>query len=151
MIGVPSRFRLTRKVVSLSRMFPTLGLNYTENTVRWKWKSPLVEYGRWTPESSKKRSVSRWSCKNKRITNSLCNLPDVLEIGVLNEVVLGGLLFCLFLVFLWNDKVRDKDFITWAWVFTSRGFPPSLMIPCLDTRLSSDVVTFNGTLTTSPC
>ncbi len=49
---------------------------------RWKWKSPLFDYGRWThPEVEKKRSVSRWPCKKKRSTNSLCNLPDVLGIG----------------------------------------------------------------------
>jgi hypothetical protein len=37
----------------------------------------------------KKRSVSRWSCKNKRLTNSLCNLPDVLVIPGIKEITLG--------------------------------------------------------------
>jgi hypothetical protein len=42
--------------------------------------------------SCKKRLVSQWDCKNKSHTNSLCNLPDVLAIIDINEVVLGGLL-----------------------------------------------------------
>jgi hypothetical protein len=41
----------------------------------------------WTPEAAKKRSVSRWACKNKILTNSLCNLP--LAIAGINEIVLG--------------------------------------------------------------
>ena len=40
----------------------------------------------------KKSSVSRWVCKNWRRTNSLCNLPDVLVIGGIKEIELGGLL-----------------------------------------------------------
>ncbi len=32
------------------------------------------------------------SGKNKSRTNSLCNLPDVLPIGCLNETAVGGLL-----------------------------------------------------------
>ena len=31
--------------------------------------------------------------KNKRRTNSLCNLPDVLAIAGIKEIALGGLLF----------------------------------------------------------
>jgi hypothetical protein len=45
-----------------------------------------------TSKDEKKRSVSRWSCKNKCRTNSLWNLPDVLGIGDIKEVTLGGLL-----------------------------------------------------------
>ncbi len=45
-----------------------------------------------TSESETKRSVSRWTCKNKSLTNSLCNLPDVLVISGMNEGALGGLL-----------------------------------------------------------
>jgi hypothetical protein len=45
-----------------------------------------------TPEVVKKRSISRWTCKNKSRTNSLCNLPDVLAIAGINEVALGWLL-----------------------------------------------------------
>ncbi len=52
----------------------------------------LFDCASWTPEAAKKRSVSRWVCKNKRCTNSLCNLPDVLEISIIKEIVLGGLL-----------------------------------------------------------
>jgi hypothetical protein len=46
----------------------------------------------WTPEAAKKRSVSRWTCKNKSRTKSLCNLPDVLAIAGINDTVLRDLL-----------------------------------------------------------
>jgi hypothetical protein len=40
----------------------------------------------------RKRAVSRWDCKNKRRTNSLCYLPDVLGIPDVKKIELGGLL-----------------------------------------------------------
>ncbi len=54
--------------------FPIFDLRFTKNAVRRKWKNPLVDYGTWTPEAVEKRSVSRWTCKNKILTNSLRNL-----------------------------------------------------------------------------
>ena len=83
-IGAPSIFKLIRKAAALVRVLPTFALSLEENAARWKWKSPLVDCASWTPEDSKKWSVSRWSCKNKSLTNSLCNLPDVLTIVVLD-------------------------------------------------------------------
>ena len=53
----------------------TVGL-YKLNS--WSWK-----------KAGKKRSVSRWACKNKSLTNSLCNLPDVLAIVAIIDTVLG--------------------------------------------------------------
>jgi hypothetical protein len=45
-IGDPSIFKLIRNDASLdTRMLITLVLNCEENTVRWKWKSPLVGCG----------------------------------------------------------------------------------------------------------
>ncbi len=38
----------------------------------------------------KNRSVSRWSCKNRSHTNSLCTLPDVLEIEGMKDIELVG-------------------------------------------------------------
>jgi hypothetical protein len=49
-IGVPSIFIVIRSVAALGRMLTTLPLTCVENVERQKWKSPLVEYGRWTPE-----------------------------------------------------------------------------------------------------
>jgi hypothetical protein len=58
-MGVPSKLSVTRKVS-----------DYTD-------KTPETE--------KKKRSVSRWACKNKSLTNSLFNLPDVLAITGIND------------------------------------------------------------------
>ena len=79
-IGVPSMLRLTRKSPVLARVLPTFALSCEENAARREWNSPLLDCASWTPEVAKKRSVSRWVCKNKSLTNSLCNLPDVLAI-----------------------------------------------------------------------
>ena len=68
-IGVPSILRLTRKAAALARLLPTFPLSYTRNTVLRKWQSPpLLDCADCTPEAAKKRSVSRWACKNKRRT-----------------------------------------------------------------------------------
>ena len=88
----PSRSKLTRKPTSLTRVLPTSDLSCEENVVLRKWNSPLVDSSSWTDEVVKNRSISRWSCKNKRITNSLCNLPDVLTIVDLKEIESGGIL-----------------------------------------------------------
>ena len=47
---------------------------------------------RWTPEVTRKRSVSRWVCKIKRHTNSLCRHPDrdVLGISDIKSIVWEG-------------------------------------------------------------
>jgi hypothetical protein len=87
-IGTPSRLRFTCKTADLTRVLHTLGWSCEENVERWKWNSPPVHCVNWTPESVKKRSVSRWSCKNKRHTNSLCK-PDVIGITVIKEITLG--------------------------------------------------------------
>jgi len=92
-IGVPSRLRLIRKSGTLAKIKLTRDLNIEEKTARRKWKNPpLVDCENWTPEVAKKRSVSRWSCKNKILINSLCNLSDVLTITGKNETELRGLL-----------------------------------------------------------
>ena len=82
--GTSSIFKIIRNTTVLVRMLPSFDLICEEKSVRRKWNWSLVDYVSWTPEVAKKRSVSRWSCKNRRRTNSLCNLPDVLEIvGIL--------------------------------------------------------------------
>ena len=72
-IGVPSIFNIIRNTEVLTRMWSTLHLSCEENTVRRKWKLVCTH---WTPEVGRKRSVSRWACKNRKHTNSLCRLPD---------------------------------------------------------------------------
>ncbi len=73
-------------------MFPHFDFSIEEKAVRWKWKYTRSNWADWTPESAKKRSVSRWACKKRSLINSLCNLPDVPGITDMNEIVLGGLL-----------------------------------------------------------
>ncbi len=63
-IGSPSIFKFTRKGTNLTRMFPTLDLMCEENTVWRYWK---IDYLRWTPEVTRKWSVSWWVFKNKRL------------------------------------------------------------------------------------
>ncbi len=77
-MGVPSILSIIRKAGALARVRPTLDFSWAEQAERRKWKSPRSCFANWTPESAKKRSVSRWAYKNKSRTNSLCNLPDVL-------------------------------------------------------------------------
>ena len=73
-IGVSSMFRLIRRVSTLVRMWPTLDLICEENTVWRKWKENSTS---WTPDVPRKRSVSRYTCKNRGFTISLCRHPDV--------------------------------------------------------------------------
>jgi hypothetical protein len=106
-IGVSSRLSVIRKVWTLTRVLSTFSFRVVKNTVRWKWNSPLVDYGNWIPETTKKRSVSRWTYRNNSLINTLCNLPDVLVIGSIKETVWGGLFevtVCLLLI----DKARVK-------------------------------------------
>jgi len=91
-IGVPSKLRLIRKTAALTRVSPTLDLRCEENTTRWKWNWTLLCCATLTPEATKKKSVPRGVCRNESLTNSLCNLPDVLEIVGIKEITLGGLL-----------------------------------------------------------
>ena len=82
------RFKLIRNASVLGRMLPTFGLYCQENasgTGCWITQSELLNL-------PKKRPVSRWVCKNKRHTNSLCKLPDVLGIPDIKEIVLEVLL-----------------------------------------------------------
>jgi hypothetical protein len=44
-IGVPSIFKMIRKVTTLVSMLSTLVLSCEENTVWWKWKNPLEGSG----------------------------------------------------------------------------------------------------------
>jgi hypothetical protein len=71
---VPSKLSVIRKASTLTRARSTLFLNCWGKVVWWKWNWPRSCSGRWTPEAPKKWSVSRWSCKNESLTNSLCNL-----------------------------------------------------------------------------
>jgi hypothetical protein len=82
-IGFPSIFMLIHNSTSLVRVLSTLDLS----RVWRKWNSPRSYYARWTPEAAKKRSVFRWDYKNKRRTNSLCNLPDVLVWASIKEIM----------------------------------------------------------------
>jgi len=116
-------------------VLPTFVFRVVENTVWWKWNSPRLGCAKWTPEGEKKRSVSRWACKNNSLLNSLCNLPDVLVIVDRKATSWGGLLLWsvwyfrilsaadhpvwtfLFFRLLWINKVKPKDvetsFATW--------------------------------------
>ncbi len=97
-IGAPSILRLTRKSAVLARVLSTLLLTCARNTSLRKSKSPpLVDFAGCTPEAAKKRSVSRWDCKNNNLMNSLCNLPEVLAIFECR--------CCL----LWIVETRGKD------------------------------------------
>ncbi len=89
-IGVPSILSVIRKDVVLVRVLPTFTFRVSENVGRRKWNSPRSVSGSWTPETAQ-RSVSRWSCKNNSLMNSLCNLPDVPVIVGIKETALGGL------------------------------------------------------------
>ena len=68
--GSTSTFRVILSVAALARMLPHLLLSSEENAARLWWYRPLVDDTSWTPETVKKRSVSRWVCKNRRHTNS---------------------------------------------------------------------------------
>jgi hypothetical protein len=87
-MGDPSKLSVIRKDAALARSRTTLFLNCWARVARRKWNSPLVDSGSWTPEAAKKRSVSRWTCKNKSLTNSLSNLPDVLSIAGINDTLM---------------------------------------------------------------
>ena len=92
-IGAPSIFKLTHRASTLVRVLPTFVLSCERKVTRLKVKSPpLVCCAGWTPEAAKKRSVSRWACKNSNLMNSLCNLPEVLPMTGMNATDTGGLL-----------------------------------------------------------
>ncbi len=90
-IGAPSIFKLIRKAAALARARLTLFLMRCENAARRKWNWSRSDCDG-TPEAANKRSVSRWACKNKSLTNSLCNRSDLLAITGINDTALGGLL-----------------------------------------------------------
>jgi len=52
----------------------------------------VLDYASWSPETAKKRSVSRWTCKNKRPTNSHCRCPDVPAIVPKGDIVRGTII-----------------------------------------------------------
>ena len=99
-IGSSSILRLTRKAAALARVLPTLLLSCARNAARRKSKSPpLVDCADCTPEAAKKRSVSRWACKNNNLMNSLCNLPEVLAIAGIKATAWGGVVIIVNTVF----------------------------------------------------
>ena len=63
-MGAPSIFKLTRRAADLAKLLPIFDLSCPRETTRLKWKVPRFDCARWTPEVTKKRSVSRWACKN---------------------------------------------------------------------------------------
>jgi hypothetical protein len=58
-IDDPSVLRLIRKAEALARIFPTLDLSIEEKATRRWWKNTRSDYEDITPETAKKRSVSR--------------------------------------------------------------------------------------------
>jgi hypothetical protein len=88
-IGSPSQLSVMCKVTNynfnFTRMLTTVVLRCEENATRWKWNWSRSFCVNWTPEDKKNRPVSRWTFKRKSLTNSLCNLPDVLTIVDINE------------------------------------------------------------------
>ncbi len=69
-----------------------LTVDYSTSVSPRKCKTELLKL-------EKKRSVSRWSCKNNSLMNSLCNLPDVLGIGDIKETTFGKMLERVFSFF----------------------------------------------------
>ncbi len=72
----PSRLRLICNAAALARIDETRDLSMEEKAARRKRNMPRCVCESWTPEAVKKRSVSRWACKNKILINSLWSLPD---------------------------------------------------------------------------
>ena len=103
-IGVPSIFQLIRGASVLTRMFPTLDLRCEENVVWRKWKFVCAT---WTPEVVRKRSVSRWVCKNKRSTNLQCRCPTVLGAR--------SMIWSVSRMFIRGPFGRDKIYIRYSW------------------------------------
>ncbi len=64
-----------RKLSTFLKDSRTLFLNWEEKAARRKWNWPRSDSADWTPQAAKKRSVSRWACKNKVRTNSLRGSP----------------------------------------------------------------------------
>ncbi len=127
MMGEPSILKMKRRVEALAKILTVFALSWLVNTVRWQWKSLRSCWTRWTPEASKKRSVSLWVCKNKIRTNSLCNLPEVFAIDGINEISLGGLLLSsvwYFLILSLEDSlgvviivgVVFSNFVSWGFI-----------------------------------
>jgi hypothetical protein len=111
-MDAPSKLSVIRKAATFARARPTLLLNCWAKAAWRKWNWPRSCCASWTPEAEKKRSVSRWACKNKSLTNSLCNLPD--------DVGLGGRVqhssFCDFfmLVICWTDQPTGEPSHRWT-------------------------------------
>ncbi len=101
-IDVSSIFKLILKTTTLMRMLSTLSLNCEEKTVRWKWKSPLVGSGRWTPYVAKQRQFVVWECE------------FVFLLFVYHESIKWEL-WVVYCCLLWIDKVRVKE-KTYIWV-----------------------------------
>ena len=57
--GASSTFRVILSAAALPRILPTLDLRFEEKAVCLKWNLHLVDCDRGTPETVKKRSVSR--------------------------------------------------------------------------------------------
>ena len=111
--GVPSIGKVIRSAGVLVRMLPILDMSCEENTARRKWKSPLFDSGNWTPEDVEKWSVSRWG-KNRRRTNSLCSLPDVLGIGGIKEMTWGEFYSCFLVQLFLFMSLAKVDVSRWA-------------------------------------
>ncbi len=121
-IGAPSKLRTIRKAAALARARPTLLFIPERKAAQRKWKNPpLVDCADWTPEAAKKRSVSRWGCKNKRLTNWLCNLPLVLAIAGINDTArfitfqwhnLDVILLCYYVVIIRNQNYFSVTQVT---------------------------------------
>ena len=105
-IGAPSRLRLIRKAAALARIDEKRDLIIEEKAARRKWKNaPIFDCADWTPEAAKKRSVSRWVCKNKILINSLWRFPDVLAIPGIKEIYeWGSGWWVLFIMNRWSES-----------------------------------------------
>ena len=115
-IGAPSNLSVIRRAAALVRMFPTRDLSIEEKVVRWKWKNPQSCCASWTPEAAKKRSVSRWACKNESLINLLCNLPDVLALTGIKDatrrsLIIISVIFQYFIVeiSIWINPLISLD------------------------------------------
>jgi hypothetical protein len=75
----PSRLRWPRKASAFVSTSPYFDLTWFRNAARrnLKYVDPKFDCADWTSEAAKKRSVSRWVCKNKSLIKSLCKRPFV--------------------------------------------------------------------------
>ncbi len=98
--GVSLISNIIRSEVTLPRRFPHLDFNWG--------RTPRGGSGTGHGRVEKKRSVSRWPCKNRRDTKSIWSLPDVLTISPL---ILGSELLPNLSWVMWRSNVKPSVWV----------------------------------------